>query len=529
MSGITNVTTTYDLEEDECIMHNEVSWTAPTAGWYKISACYHSGSDYVCHSLTNPFYISSGDLSGTMHVFGIRVGSPDWQVGYKKDISLLEDPYGAGNIVGTQQEITIEDCGVYNELEFFAKTCPVILTFDETEYSIDTGQSRVFTCSAGVPYNWSARHATSPGYSIPYGTVRLTFNFHISIPVVQNVASIECGDIDNSGEPPAEGQGHSNMGLIGLYVGAYEGSSIGGLTPNQINAMDVTGNHIVDNDDLVEVILCILSGDCILNCPEVCPTPVVTSVEWSPVVPNVGETVTFSAEADAGGADNYITSWYWEFGDGSTGFGQNVEHVYDRQGNFDVSLTLINDCNAWSEDYVDMITVTEPLGVVITICKGVEENCGLHRVEQIHSRELFTGGDRCAWLQHFCDFDCESVPWSITDTFDLSGFPVNYEIAVVHINAVGLMLNANYSFNVKWFDPDNVLISNITTDSFTGTYTLDEIDWIGYCQSEIYKNGDYRVEVDLLEDDFPVFQTIKQTFTITGITYPDPNCTFGVV
>jgi hypothetical protein len=147
-----------------------------------------------------------------------------------------------------------------------------------------------------------------------------------------------------------------------------------------------------------------------------------------------------------------------------------------------------------------MITVTEPLGVVITICKGVEENCGLHRVEQIHSRELFTGGDRCAWLQHFCDFDCESVPWSITDTFDLSGFPVNYEIAVVHINAVGLMLNANYSF-----------------------------DWIGYCQSEIYKNGDYRVEVDLLEDDFPVFQTIKQTFTITGITYPDPNCTFGVV
>lgn len=260
----------------------------------------------------------------------------------------------------------------------------------------------------------------------------------------------------------------------------------------------------------------------------VCPTPVVTSMGWTPELPNVGETVNFSATADAGNGET-ITTWYWEFGDGHTGFGETTTHEYDRQGVFDVSITVINSCNAWSEDYVDTITVTEPLGVVITICKGVEENCGLHRIEQIHSREMFTGGDRCAWLQHFCDFNCESVPWSITNTFDLSGFPVNYEIAVVHINAVGLMLNANYSFNVKWFDPDNVLISNITTDSFTGTYTLDEIDWIGYCPSEIYKNGDYRVEVDLLEDDFPVFQTIKQTFTITGITCPDPNCTFGVV
>lgn len=262
---------------------------------------------------------------------------------------------------------------------------------------------------------------------------------------------------------------------------------------------------------------------------EACPPPVVTSMSWAPAVPNVGEPVQFSATADPGGEDYTITSWYWEFGDGHTGSGQTTEHVYTTQGSFDVSVTVINSCKEWSEDFIKTVTIDEPLGVTTTICKGVEENCGTHRVDQIYGRELFTGGDRCGWLHSFCLFGCESVPWNATDTFDLSLLPVDREVVVVHMVAVGLEPNANYAFNVKWFDPDNSIISNITTDSFTGVYTHDEIEWIGYTTSEIEKNGEYRVEVDLFEDGFPVFQIIKKTFSITGVPCAQPHCTFEVV
>lgn len=52
----------------------------------------------------------------------------------------------------------------------------------------------------------------------------------------------------------------------------------------------------------------------------------------------VGESITLSAEASSD--NDRIVSYSWDFGDGSTGSGVNVEHVFDAAGNYNVTLKV---------------------------------------------------------------------------------------------------------------------------------------------------------------------------------------------
>ncbi len=63
------------------------------------------------------------------------------------------------------------------------------------------------------------------------------------------------------------------------------------------------------------------------------------------------------------GAGNNIISWFWEFGDGGTGYGQSIQHIYTSPGVFTVSLTIEdgNGCiNSISQSvYVNQLPVAQ--------------------------------------------------------------------------------------------------------------------------------------------------------------------------
>jgi len=62
----------------------------------------------------------------------------------------------------------------------------------------------------------------------------------------------------------------------------------------------------------------------------------------------VGEERKFvGPEVDEAG--NPIVRWIWDFGDGSTGEGQIVTHVYDTPGTYTIHLTTINSCGKQSD------------------------------------------------------------------------------------------------------------------------------------------------------------------------------------
>ena len=61
----------------------------------------------------------------------------------------------------------------------------------------------------------------------------------------------------------------------------------------------------------------------------------------------VGNTITFdgsnSFDTDTDGGDDEIVSYKWNFGDGTSGEGVKVEHVYDEIGYYDVSLRVVDN------------------------------------------------------------------------------------------------------------------------------------------------------------------------------------------
>ncbi len=51
-----------------------------------------------------------------------------------------------------------------------------------------------------------------------------------------------------------------------------------------------------------------------------------------------------------------ITNWYWDFGDGNQSTGQNVNHTYNLSGNYDITLSVLND-NTCSQIHVKQVNI----------------------------------------------------------------------------------------------------------------------------------------------------------------------------
>lgn len=64
----------------------------------------------------------------------------------------------------------------------------------------------------------------------------------------------------------------------------------------------------------------------------------------------------FSATSNGSGNIAYI----WDFGDGTTGFGQGIDHMYDSTGVYQVCLTAVDSSNGCSTNTCQMITVQSP-------------------------------------------------------------------------------------------------------------------------------------------------------------------------
>jgi PKD repeat protein len=76
---------------------------------------------------------------------------------------------------------------------------------------------------------------------------------------------------------------------------------------------------------------------------------------YSPASPEVGETVTFTGSVSAGTPP---VSYAWDFGDGSTGSGQEVTHVYTASHTYTVVMTATNACGEVVAS--DTVVVTAP-------------------------------------------------------------------------------------------------------------------------------------------------------------------------
>jgi PKD repeat protein len=115
------------------------------------------------------------------------------------------------------------------------------------------------------------------------------------------------------------------------------------------NATGVTVEHAYADDGNYTVTLTVTDDDgatasttatkTILNRP---PTAVFTE---SAETVYMGQVIYFNA-SDTYDVDGYIVSYYWDFGDGSNATGVTVEHTYEINGTYTVTLTVTDDDGA---------------------------------------------------------------------------------------------------------------------------------------------------------------------------------------
>lgn len=87
----------------------------------------------------------------------------------------------------------------------------------------------------------------------------------------------------------------------------------------------------------------------------VAPTATFT---FSPTAPGVNQDVFFNASQSKAGTGHTISTYKWDFGDGSTGSGVSPSHAYTRSGTFNVSLVVTDEAGQTG--------ASSPTGVPVT-------------------------------------------------------------------------------------------------------------------------------------------------------------------
>ena len=74
--------------------------------------------------------------------------------------------------------------------------------------------------------------------------------------------------------------------------------------------------------------------------------PVRPCFTLEPAQATVGEAVILDASCTQTSGGATITAFNWDFGDGNTGTGEQVEHTYEQPGDFEVTLSVEHNAGA---------------------------------------------------------------------------------------------------------------------------------------------------------------------------------------
>ena len=80
-------------------------------------------------------------------------------------------------------------------------------------------------------------------------------------------------------------------------------------------------------------------------------------IEWSPLLPNIKDKISFSGKGSTD--DLPLKTYIWSFGDGTNATGRDVSHIYEKGGSYLVSLRVIDEYNG-IDDTQKNIEVNSP-------------------------------------------------------------------------------------------------------------------------------------------------------------------------
>ena len=145
----------------------------------------------------------------------------------------------------------------------------------------------------------------------------------------------------------------------GKYSGEFIAPQAAGLYPVDIEVTDKFGNTSK------------YRAQATIKVKAAAPTPA-PAVNKAPTVSvranvQVGKApLTVNFTSDAQDSDGRIASYLWNFGDGTTSAEQNPTHVYSKEGNYTVTLTVTDDKGASATTTLQGKDITQSSGVAVS-------------------------------------------------------------------------------------------------------------------------------------------------------------------
>ncbi|MCD6171075.1 MAG: PKD domain-containing protein [Thermoplasmata archaeon] len=193
--------------------------------------------------------------------------------------------------------------------------------------------------------------------------------------------------------------------------------------------------------------------------------------------------------------DGNIIFWSWEFGDNSTGTGENINHVYTEDGIYLVNLTVYDNDGAHNESKISLMVDSIPPETVYNVsCEGW---CNKTVNIEFNSTDNLSGVNYTEYKIDDGSWNKYTEPFQLTSegihviyfySVDNAGNVENEKNVTIKIDKTKPITNAkiNASHGNKGWILGNAEITLIATDNLSGVnyteYKIDDGSWNKYTE-----------------------------------------------
>jgi len=285
------------------------------------------------------------------------------------------------------------------------------------------------------------------------------------------------------------------------------------------NGTGVTVSHSYVDDSNYTVTLTVTDDDNASTYTSAIKTvlnrsPVAGFTESAEVV-NVGEVIAFNASASYD-PDGVIVSFFWDFGDGSNATGLLVEHAYNDNGFYTVTLTVADDDGATDlATAAKTVEVTPPVAVFTESSETVyTDEIILFNASQSYDPDGSivsyywdfgdgTNATGVAVSHSYVDDGNYTVTLTVTDDDDVTATATATKtvlnrapVALFSESATTVFTGESITFNASSsYDPDGSIVSYYW-DFGDGTNTTGVV--VGHSYVD---DGNYTVTLTVIDDD----------------------------
>ena len=221
---------------------------------------------------------------------------------------------------------------------------------------------------------------------------------------------------------------------------------------DETNATGVTTEHSYPLEGDYTVTLTVTDDDDATNSTSASKTvlnrpPVAVFTESAENV-YTNETIYFNA-SDSHDSDGNITSYFWEFGDGTNDTGVVVEHAYADDGNYTVTLTVTDDDGATGTATATKTVQNRPPVAIFT-----------ESAETAYVGEAITFN---ASDSYDLDGTITSYFWDFGDGTNTTGVIVNHAYDIIQHNYIIYIYNGTFTVTLTVTDDDGTSNSSSST------------------------------------------------------------------